>query len=77
MTAINVVSPKKMAAILRSLGFQLIRQRGSHAYFKHPDGRATIVPMHSGEDLGKGMIRQILRSVDLSVEEYEQFRKSI
>jgi len=74
---LTVVSSKKMAAILRSLGFELVRQRGSHAYYKHPDGRAVAVPMHGGEDLGKGLIREILKSVDLSVEEYERLRKGI
>ena len=77
MTAITVVSAKKMVAILRRLGFELDRQRGSHAYYKHPDGRSVVVPMHAGEDLGKGLIRQILKSAELSVEEYEALRKSV
>ena len=64
-----------MVRILKHLGFSFVRQSGSHAYFKHPDGRATVVPMHRGEDLGRGLIRAILRDIDLSVEEYERIRK--
>ena len=76
MTRLTVIPPKQMVAILRRLGYELDRQRGSHAYYKHPDGRAVIVPMHEGEDLGKGLIREILRSIELSVEEYERLRQS-
>ena len=77
MTAITVISAKRMAAILRRLGFDLDRQRGSHAYYKHADGRSVVLPMHAGEDLGKGLIRQILKSIELSVGEYEALRRDV
>lgn len=77
MTSLTVVPAKRMAAILRRLGFSLVRQRGSHAFYRHPDGRTTIVPMHSGEDLGKGMIKEILSDIDLSVEEFESVRRQV
>lgn len=35
---------KKVILILGKLGFKKIRQRGSHAFFRHADGRTTIVP---------------------------------
>ncbi len=35
-------------------GFQVLRQRGSHVYLKHSDGRATVVPVHKGESVGRG-----------------------
>ena len=59
-----------MAGLLRSLGFELIRQRGSHAIFRHADGRTTVIPFHAGEDLGRGLIRAILRDIDLDPEEF-------
>lgn len=77
MTALTVIPAKKMAAILRRLGFQLVRQRGSHAYYSHSDGRSVVVPTHAGEDLGKGLIREILRSIDLTVDEYERLRREV
>jgi predicted RNA binding protein YcfA (HicA-like mRNA interferase family) len=77
MTAITVIPPKKMAAILRHIGFELDRQRGSHAYYKHPDGRSVVAPMHAGEDLGKGLIREILKSIELTVDEFERLRRSV
>ena len=66
MSKLPIITSTRMARILRHLGFQLLRQKGSHAYFQHPDGRATVVPMHRGEDLGRGLIRTILRDIEIS-----------
>ncbi|MDE1977247.1 MAG: type II toxin-antitoxin system HicA family toxin [Elusimicrobia bacterium] len=77
MSRLPLISPARMAAILRSLGFTLIRQQGSHAFFRHPDGRATVVPLHKGEDLGRGLIRAILRDIELDPADYERLRRKI
>lgn len=42
----NAVKLRKVLTALHKLGFQRIRQQGSHAFFEHPDGRTTLVPMH-------------------------------
>lgn len=62
--------------ILESLGFNEIRQKGSHKSFRHKDARTTVVPFH-GEDLGRGLIREILKDIEISPEEYEELRKRI
>ena len=77
MSKLPIVTPTQMAKILRHLGFVLIRQKGSHAFFQHPDGRATVVPFHRGEDLGRGLIRAILRDIELDPAEYEKLRKEV
>jgi predicted RNA binding protein YcfA (HicA-like mRNA interferase family) len=38
---------------------------------RHPDGRATVVPVHSGEMIGPGLLRAILRDVEISVDEFK------
>ena len=77
MNKLPVISATQMAKILRHLGFLLVRQKGSHAYFRHPDGRATVVPFHRGEDLGRGLIRAILRDIEISPETFEKFRHEV
>ena len=77
MSRLPIVSAAQMSKILRRLGFSLIRQKGSHAYFRHSDGRVTVVPVHPGEDLGRGLIRAILRDIELTPEEYEKIRKEV
>lgn len=76
MSKLTIISSRDMVKILERIGFNEIRQRGSHKNFKHPDGRATVVPFH-GEDLGRGLIRKILNDVDLTLDEYEEIRKNI
>ena len=71
------ISGKKFCKILEKLEFQKSYGKGSHIRFKHPDGRRTVVPVHGNEDLGKGLLRAILRQIDLSKEEYDELRRKI
>lgn len=64
------LKPTEVIRILKHLGFEAIRQRGSHIYFRHPDGRSTVVPFHKGEDLGKGILNAILKDIELPWEEF-------
>ena len=64
------VSPRTMCRILESLGFELVREKGSHRFYRHADGRATVVPYHAGEDLGRGLVRSILRDIELSRDDF-------
>ena len=56
-------------SILMRRGFALDRQSGSHAVFIHPDGRRTTVPIHGKRDLGKGILHQIMRDAELTVDD--------
>jgi predicted RNA binding protein YcfA (HicA-like mRNA interferase family) len=64
--------PEKIIKVLERLGFVWIRQSGSHAIFRHPDGRWTTVPIHKGKDVGRGLVHKILKDVKLTVEEFEE-----
>jgi predicted RNA binding protein YcfA (HicA-like mRNA interferase family) len=69
MTRLPRIRGKELVRILESLGFEIIRSRGSHLFLRHPDGRATTVPIHSGETIGPGLLRSILRDIEMSVQE--------
>jgi predicted RNA binding protein YcfA (HicA-like mRNA interferase family) len=58
-----------MVAVLDRAGFEVARTKGSHFYLRHPDGRSTVVPVHSGETLGPGLLTQLLRDCEMSPEE--------
>jgi predicted RNA binding protein YcfA (HicA-like mRNA interferase family) len=60
-----------MDLLLKRLGFVILRQKGSHVFYKHEDGRTTTVPLHKGKDLPRPLIRKILRDIDLSTDDYE------
>jgi predicted RNA binding protein YcfA (HicA-like mRNA interferase family) len=70
MSRLTPLKPTEVIRILSHLGFEKIRQKGSHIYFRHPDGRATVVPFHKGEDIGKGLLNAILKDIELSWEEF-------
>lgn len=72
MTRLPRISGKEAVRILRGIGFLVVRTRGSHVFLRHPDARVTTVPVHSGETSGPGLLRSILRDVELSVEELVQ-----
>jgi predicted RNA binding protein YcfA (HicA-like mRNA interferase family) len=40
---------KQIVEILKKAGFEEVRQKGSHVFLRHPDGRRTVVPVHAGE----------------------------
>ena len=54
------------------LGFEVIRVKGSHHFLKHQDVRCTVVPVHRGETIGRGLLPQILRDCDVTREELEK-----
>ena len=56
---------------LHKLGFEVIRTKGSHHFLQHPDGRATVVPVHRGEIIGRGLLSQILKDCDISKDELQ------
>ena len=72
MTRLPRLRGRELVRALESAGFTVDRTRGSHLFLKHADGRATTVPIHSGEIIGPGLLRAILRDVELSVDELEE-----
>lgn len=70
MTQIPTIKAKKLIKILRNLGFEKVRQHGSHIFFKHKDGRTTVVPFHQGQDIGKGLLRAILKDINISIKDF-------
>lgn len=59
-----------MERLLLRLGFEKVRQKGSHAFYRHSDGRVTTVPHHKGRVLARPLIREILREIEITVDEY-------
>jgi len=62
-----------MERVLVQHGFERVRQKGSHVFYRHPDGRTTTIPHHSGRDLARPLIREILREIDLAPEQFKKY----
>lgn len=74
MGTVPVLSSREVVRLLEGLGFEEVRQRGSHKQFRHPDGRCTTVPVHSGRDVSPLLLRQIAKDVGLTVDELLKVR---
>ncbi len=70
MTRLPVLKGTEVVRALQKIDFPVIRRKGSHVRLRHEDGRAVTVPVHKGQDIGRGLLRKILRDADLGVEEF-------
>jgi predicted RNA binding protein YcfA (HicA-like mRNA interferase family) len=70
VTRLPRVTGREVIAALRKAGFQVARVKGSHHFFRHPDGRGTVVPVHSGETIGPGLLWAILRDCEIERDEF-------
>jgi len=69
------LSPGRVIKALEELGFKKIRQKGSHCFFRHDDGRTTVVPLHKGELIGRGLLRKIIRDADITKDKFLKLLK--
>jgi predicted RNA binding protein YcfA (HicA-like mRNA interferase family) len=77
MTRLRIVTFRIMEKVLLNLGFTPVRQKGSHVFFRHPDGRATTVPNHPGRDLARLLIREILREIEVTPEQFNKVLEEV
>jgi predicted RNA binding protein YcfA (HicA-like mRNA interferase family) len=60
----------KVIKVLVRLGFKPVRQRGSHVILKREDGKVIVVPVHRGEEIGRGLLSKIIKDASLTREEF-------
>jgi predicted RNA binding protein YcfA (HicA-like mRNA interferase family) len=71
MSRIPRVTGSDLIEALAKAGFAVIRVKGSHHVLRSKDGRTTVVPTHSGETIGPGLLHKILRDCQLKVEDLQ------
>mgnify|MGYP001569527690 FL=1 len=64
---------KELIKIVEKLGFINTRNKGSHFFYKHKNGRTTVIPVHPGKTIGLGLMRSILKDMGMSVEEFKKY----
>ncbi len=77
MHRISTIKAKLMIKFLENLGFEQVRQKGSHKFFRHPDGRTATVPDHKGEDLGRGITNKILKDAEATRENFVKWYQKL
>lgn len=71
MAKLASIRPKDLVRALVKLGFSKHHQVGSHATFKHADGRRVTIPLHNRE-LKKGLLHGILKDANVTIEEIKE-----
>lgn len=77
MSKLQLVDAQTIEKLLFRAGFKKVRQKGSHAFYRHPDGRATTIPHHKGRTLARPLIREILHDIEITIEDYGRYLKEI
>ena len=70
MSKLKLINAKTMEKLLLELGFEKTRQKGSHAFYRHDDGRTTTIPHHKARMLARPLIREILREIEITIDDY-------
>ena len=69
------LSGKEIIRRFEKLGYEAIRQKGSHVRMIHKsdNSKAPItVPMH--QTVGRGLLRKILKQADISPDEFDKVK---
>lgn len=70
MGKLPVIKTGELIRVLHKLGFFKHHQVGSHAQFKHRDGRRITVAIHAGKDIGRKTLHGIIADLDMNIEEF-------
>jgi predicted RNA binding protein YcfA (HicA-like mRNA interferase family) len=70
MTRLPSLTGEQVIKALDKAGFKVLRQKGSHVFLSHDDGRATVVPVHKGETIGRGLLRKIIQDTELNRDDF-------
>ena len=73
MSKLPVITGKELIKFLESLGFEIIRTKGSHVRLGADGRRVTTVPVHGNKEIPKGLLRKIIREdLEISLDEFSE-----
>lgn len=71
MSKLPLLTAKELIKILIQLEFECKRQKGSHMFFQHADGRTTVIPNHAGEQIDRGLLNKIIKQdLQMKIEDF-------
>jgi len=73
MSRLSPLKPLQLIRKLRKLGFEGPIPGGRHSRMVNTEtGKIIPIPMHKGKDVSVGLIRTILREIDITPEEWNR-----
>jgi len=70
MSYLPILKFRELEKILKKLNYHPVRQKGSHVLFENATGAILSVPNHPKKTIGKGLLRQFIRDMELTNEEF-------
>lgn len=67
----NSVKTRKILSAIKQLGFEELRQKGSHLFLEHKDGRTTLIPLH--KEIKIKLLTKIIKA-DLKMKKKDFFK---
>jgi len=68
--SLRPIPADKLIRALAKAGFKPARQRGSHLLMKNDAGKTIVIPIHRGEEVGRGLLLKIINEAGLTREEF-------
>jgi predicted RNA binding protein YcfA (HicA-like mRNA interferase family) len=70
MSKLPTLKGTEVVRALERCGFAISRIKGSHHIMEHSDGRRTVVPVHAGKDIKRGLLRKIIDDAGMTLSEF-------
>jgi len=70
MTRLPPLKTREVIKGLQALGFERIRQEGSHAIFHHEDCRRAPIPIHPSKTISPYLLSDILKHLEIEDDEF-------
>ena len=69
MTPVPILSPSDVIKLFQRLGWEVVRQKGSHIIMTRPGHLATLsIPNH--QEVARGTLRSLIAKAGLTVEQF-------
>lgn len=76
MSKLPLLNAKQVCKSIEKAGFTFRRQKGSHMFYEHEDGRTTLIPNHPGEEIDRGLLNKIVKhDLRMGRDEFLEFLK--
>jgi predicted RNA binding protein YcfA (HicA-like mRNA interferase family) len=70
MTRLPPLKVRQVIRALERLGFELVRQKGSHALFHNQDCRRAPIPIHPTTDINPYFLSDVLKQLEINEDDF-------
>ena len=72
MTKLPPLKAREVVKGLQTMGFEKVRQKGSHAIFHHQDCRRAPIPIHLSKTISPYFLSDILKQLEIDEDKFLQ-----